>query len=322
MTEKVLTINESFKTDVNKGLSASPKQLSSKYFYDEKGDALFVKIMNMPEYYLTNSEYDIFKNQTKKLVDALHIDTKIEFDLIELGAGNGMKTKALLKYLKNNNFNFNFIPVDISQNALDNLKKTIEKELPTINITTKQGDYFQVLDDINLSEKPKVILFLGSNIGNMSDDNAASFLSKLSSVLNVNDNIILGTDLTKSKTIILPAYNDAQGFTKQFNLNLLHRINIELGADFDLEYFEHQPEYNEKEGVALSYLISSKHQTVFVKALKKSFEFKKGERIHTERSRKYNDDILKKILKNSGLEIIDKLLDSKKYFADYILNKV
>ncbi len=321
MIEKILTINNTFKSDVNKGLSSSQKYLPSKYFYDKIGDSLFVKIMNMPEYYLTNSELDIFKNKTKDLIDALQIESDTEFDLIELGAGDGMKTKELLKVLASSGFRFNFIPVDISQNALNNIKNSIEKDLPSINITPKQGDYFDVLDDIAISSKPKVILFLGSNIGNMNDDKATKFMTNLSHVLNLNDKIILGVDLAKSINIILPAYNDKQGITKRFNLNLLHRINTELGADFNIECFEHQPVYNEEDGIAFSYLTSTKHQTVYIESLKKSFEFYEGERIHTETSRKYNDDILKNILRHTKLEIKDKLLDSKEYFADYILNK-
>lgn len=321
MIEKILSINNAFKNDVNKGLSSSQKYLPSKYFYDKIGDSLFIKIMKMPEYYLTNSELDIFKNKTKDLINALQINTNTEFDLIELGAGDGIKTKELLKVLASSGFKFTFIPVDISQNALNNIQYSIETDLPSVDISPKQGDYFEVLDDITISNKPKVILFLGSNIGNMNDDKATKFMTNLSHVLNLNDKIILGVDLAKSKNIILPAYNDKQSITKQFNLNLLHRINKELGANFNIESFEHQPVYNEEDGIAFSYLTSNKHQTVYVESLKKSFEFHKGERILTEISRKYNDDILKNILRHTKLEIKDKLLDSKEYFADYILNK-
>lgn len=318
---EVKTFNSLFKMDVLKGLSSYPKFLSSKYFYDKKGDALFVKIMNMPEYYLTNSEYDIFKNKTEELVNALDINKNIDFDLIELGAGDGTKTKELLKFLDRKGYNFTFIPVDISQNALNNLEISINNELPNVSIETKQGDYFHVLEDIQNLQKPKVILFLGSNIGNLNDGQAGEFMLKLSNTLHKNDKIVLGIDLIKPESIVLPAYNDKQGITKQFNLNILERINRELDADFDLNAFTHSPKYNEEEGIAESFLISKIDQMVKIKALDMSFDFNENEAIHTEISRKYNDVILKNILEQTDLKVKDKLTDSKNYFADYILNK-
>ncbi|WP_308993387.1 L-histidine N(alpha)-methyltransferase [Mariniflexile litorale] len=315
------TFNSLFKMDVLKGLSSHPKFLSSKYFYDKKGDALFVKIMNMPEYYLTNSEYDIFKNKTEALVHGLDINKNTDFDLIELGAGDGMKTKELLKYLDRENYQFTFIPVDISQNALNNLETSLNEELPHLSIETKQGDYFHVLEDIKTLPKPKVILFLGSNIGNLNDDQARKFMLKLSNTLHKNDKIVLGIDLIKSEDIVLPAYNDEQGITKQFNLNILARMNRELDADFDLNAFTHSPKYNEEEGIAESFLVSKIDQTVRIKVLDMTFNFYKNETIHTEISRKYNDSILEHILEHTDLNVKDKLTDSKNYFADYILNK-
>lgn len=322
LKKTISVINESFKKDVDLGLSAGLKNLSSKYFYDKKGDALFVEIMNMPEYYLTNAEYDIFKNRTQDLISALKIDKTTDFDLIELGAGNGTKTKELLKVLDYHDYKFTFLPVDISKNALSQLEKSIKKELPTIKVHTMQGDYFNVLEDIKTYHKPKILLFLGSNIGNLNDAKASDFLQKLGGALNKNDKVILGVDLIKPEHIVLPAYNDAQGITKRFNLNLLERINRELNANFDLNSFSHHPEYNENEGIARSYLLSTKKQDVKIGALDKVFKFQKGERIHTETSRKYNESVLDDILKNSNLKIIDKLTDSKNYFADFILEKI
>jgi uncharacterized SAM-dependent methyltransferase len=156
----------------------------------------------------------------------------------------------------------------------------------------------------------------------MPDAKASRFLKQLSAILNPKDKVVLGVDLIKPKHIVLPAYNDAQGITKQFNLNLLDRINKELGGNFNIEHFEHTPEYDENEGIARSYLTSSKKQSVTIDALKKTFNFKKDERIHMETSRKYNDAILKTLIPKGELEIINKLTDSNHYFADYILNKL
>ena len=314
-------MNNNFLNDVDKGLSNTPKYLLSKYFYDKKGDALFVDIMNMPEYYLTRAEFDIFKNQTQNIIEALQLNTNTFFELIELGAGDGTKTKELLKVLDTEKYNFNYVPIDISQNALDQLKQSIDKELPNVKTTTKQGDYFNVLADLKQSENPKIILFLGSNLGNLSDAQAEDFLSKLSDSLRPNDKVLLGLDLIKSRDIVLPAYNDSQGITKRFNLNLLDRINNELGADFDINNFIHQPEYTEKEGIARSYIVSTVNQNVTIKSLNKTFHFMEGERVHTETSRKYNDTILNSYLKHTKLQLIDKLMDSNNHFADYILDK-
>lgn len=314
-------MNNNFLNDVDKGLSSTPKYLLSKYFYDKKGDALFVDIMNMPEYYLTRAEFDIFKNQTQNIIEALQLNKNTFFELIELGAGDGTKTKELLKVLDTENYDFNYVPIDISQNALDQLKQSVNKELPNVKTKTKQGDYFNVLASLKQSNHPKIILFLGSNLGNLSDAQAEDFLSKLSDSLRQNDKVLLGLDLIKSRDIVLPAYNDSQGITKRFNLNLLDRINNELGADFNTNAFIHQPEYTEEEGIARSYIVSTTNQNVTVKSLNKTFHFMEGERVHTETSRKYNDSILNSYLKNTSLQVMDKLMDSNTYFADYILDK-
>lgn len=315
-------MNHNFQKDINAGLSASNKTLSSKYFYDKIGDALFVEIMNMPEYYLTKAELDIFKNQNKELINALKLDKTTFFELVELGAGDGTKTKQLLKALDDLNYDFRYAPIDISDNALKQLKTSINKELPKVQTDPKQGDYFDVLGSLKTAEHPIVVLFLGSNIGNLPDARAKEFIEKLDKNLKTGDKVVLGVDLIKPKSVVLPAYNDAQGITKRFNLNLLARINKELDANFDIETFEHQPEYNEDEGIARSFLVSTKDQTVTINSLEKTFTFKKGEKIHMETSRKYNDQILNGILQGSALKITGRLTDSKDLFADYILMKI
>ncbi|MBJ7881778.1 L-histidine N(alpha)-methyltransferase [Gelidibacter salicanalis] len=314
-------MNKNFQKDIDLGLSATNKTLPSKYFYDEIGDALFVEIMKMPEYYLTKAEFDIFKNQNQKLIKALKLETTTFFELVELGAGDGTKTKQLLKALDQQQYNFDYAPIDISEHALKHLKASVNSELPKVKISTKQGDYFNVLADLKQSEDPIIVLFLGSNIGNLPDARAKEFLQKLSDNLKNGDRVVLGVDLIKPESIVLPAYNDAQGITKRFNLNLLTRINRELDANFDINSFKHLPEYTEKEGIARSFLVSTTKQTVTIKNLNKSFNFIEGEKIHTETSRKYNDQILTDILGQSSLKIIDRLTDSQNLFADYILEK-
>jgi len=317
--ESPKSILEQFKKEVNEGLTESLKTLPSKFFYDKKGDALFVEIMHLPEYYVTRSEHEIFKDKSASIIKALQLNQDTYFELIELGAGDGMKTKELLKELSRENYKFDYIPVDISQNALENLKKDLNQQMPHIAVKTKQGDYFEVLESLKENQHPKVILFLGSNIGNMPDEVAQDFIANLSENLNFGDKFFLGVDLIKPAAIVLPAYNDSKGVTASFNLNLLERINRELDADFEIENFKHQPEYDEKEGIATSFLVSTKEQDVFIKKLNKIFHFGKGERILTEISRKYNDKILDKILKKTAFVIKDRITDRKKYFANYVL---
>jgi len=314
-------MNEQFKIEVEDGLSQSPKSLPSKYFYDKIGDALFVEIMHLSEYYLTRAELEIFKNKSNEIIDNLQVEKDKYFELIELGAGDGLKTKELLKSLLSRGFNFDYFPIDISQNALDKLEDSLKSDLPTLGIKKQQGDYFEILASLKKSKHPKVILFLGSNIGNMSDEVAAQFIYELGSNLTTNDKLLLGVDLKKDASIVLPAYNDSKGITRAFNLNLLNRINKELGGNFDIEQFDHQPAYSETEGIARSFLMSLKKQEIYVEALHKSFEFQKGEKIATEISRKYDDEIIERLIKKTDFKIVKKLTDRRNYFANYIFTR-
>lgn len=311
-----------FKKDIKEGLSAMPKKLSSKYFYDKKGSELFAQIMRMPEYYLTDAEFDIFKNQTSNIIEALSLQKDKYFELIELGPGDGLKSKELLKMLADQGFNFDYFPVDISATALEKLENSLSVELSSVNVKTQVGDYFDVLESLHKSSEPKVVLFLGSNLGNMQDEMAAEFMHSIGIYLNKDDVLYLGVDLIKDSSIVLPAYNDAAGITAAFNLNLLERINRELGGDFNLSKFKHSPSYDAVEGIASSTIESLEDQEVRIESIGEKFAFQKGEKIHTEISRKYNSAILGKILGDTDLEIVNKLQDSQRYFAGYILKRV
>ncbi len=308
-----------FRQDVIDGLSQPNKTLPSKYFYDKKGDELFIQIMSMPEYYLTKAEMDIFANQTAALTALLQIDKSQPLEIIELGAGDGTKTAKLLAYLLEQQYDFKYYPVDISSNALEILTKHYQNILPDLKMECMCGDYIAQVNELSHSNNPKVVLFLGSNIGNLTDEQATSFLNELSKQLNAGDRIVLGVDLIKSRDIVLPAYNDAQGITKAFNMNLLDRINQELGADFDSNAFDHCPEYEAQEGIARSYLKSLQDQAVKIGEL--TVKFAAGEKIQTECSRKYNDTVLQSILDDTTIVLENKILDNRQLFADYILKK-
>lgn len=314
-------MNTQFAIDIDAGLSQPNKTLPSKYFYDQTGDELFIKIMALPEYYLTRAEHEIFTQQTQGLIDALGVSLDTHFELIELGAGDGSKTKHLLSALLRQGYQFDYLPIDISGHVLELLADTLMTELPDLTLRAQQGDYFEILKDLKQSAAPKVMLFLGSNIGNMTDAQSAAFIYELGSNLTKGDQLLLGADLIKSADIVLPAYDDAQGVTKAFNMNLLARMNSELGANFEITQFDHLAEYTEAEGIAKSFIVSQVDQNVFVPLTGKTYTFTAGEKIHVEVSRKYNQAVLESILAKTDFTISHILTDSQGYFADFVLHR-
>lgn len=316
---KIIMLEE-FKNDVIEGLSRiTNKALPSKYFYDKRGDDLFVKITQLPEYYLTRAEMEIFQKRTADIIAALDLDSKKRYSLVELGAGDGTKTVHLLRALVEGNFDFEYLPVDISSDALDGIAAFLNAELPALAIKPSHSDYFKALENFKQDGTAKIILFLGSNIGNLTDDQATEFIYRLGSSLGVGDKIILGVDLKKAKEIILPAYNDQQGVTAEFNLNLLDRMNRELGTNFKRTGFIHAPIYDEEVGIAKSYIKSLQRQSVTLG--RHRFSFAKDELIHLEVSRKYDDDVVKQILSRTDITWEHKITDSNNFFADYILQR-
>ncbi|MFC4635864.1 L-histidine N(alpha)-methyltransferase [Dokdonia ponticola] len=320
MTIKTKTYTSTFEEDVAKGLSSFPKSLSSKYFYDKKGDKLFQDIMAMPTYYLTDCEYEIIALQKEEISAAFQGEDG--FDLIELGAGDGKKTKVLLKYLSDNKIDFSYLPIDISQNVLDGLKESVQKEIPNVDIQPQQGTYFEVLENLaQYNTRKKVILFLGSNIGNLLHPQAIDFLANIQEGMNDNDLLFMGFDQKKYPQTILDAYNDKEGITAAFNKNILHRINTELDANFDVDQFLHWEVYDPETGTAKSYLVSQKEQTVQINKLQLEVPFKAWETIHTEISQKYDDDIVSWLANESGLHMVNQFTDSNHYYKNYIFKK-
>lgn len=309
-----------FEEDVYLGLTSDPKHLSSKYFYDKKGDKLFQDIMNLPEYYLTNCEYNILKTNTQEIANAFAGENG--FDLIELGAGDGKKTKLLLKYLDDNKIDFDYLPVDISQNALDELQDSLKKELPTVSVKPQQGTYFKTLERLSdYNSRKKVILVLGSNIGNLLHKDAIDFLMQIQEAMSPDDMLFMGFDQKKDPQIILDAYNDPTGVTAAFNKNVLERINSELNADFNLDSFSHWETYNPETGTAKSFLVSRIKQKVTIKNLDLSVNFEEWESIHTEISQKYDDTIVDWLANQADLKVTDSFADEKDYYKNYIFRK-
>ncbi len=309
-----------FEEDVYTGLTSYPKHLSSKYFYDKKGDKLFQEIMNLPEYYLTNCEYNIFKTNTQEIADAFAGANG--FDLIELGAGDGKKTKLLLRYLADKKINFDYLPVDISQNALDKLQESLKKELPSVSVKPQQGTYFKTLERLaDYNTRKKVILVLGSNIGNLLHKDAINFLRQIQEAMSPDDMLFMGFDQKKNPQTILDAYNDPTGVTAAFNKNVLERINIEMDGNFDLDSFIHWETYNPETGTAKSFLVSKEKQTVTIKNLDLTVNFDAWESIHTEISQKYDDTVVEWLASQADLKVINSFTDEKDYYKNYIFRK-
>ncbi|RVT98122.1 L-histidine N(alpha)-methyltransferase [Mucilaginibacter limnophilus] len=311
------TVNSQFLNDVITGLKAEPKHLQSKYFYDEKGDVLFQQIMNSPEYYLTGCEMDIFTSQADALAETVRSGGE-PFDLIELGAGDATKSIHLLKELLYKGADFTYMPIDISAHVIQLLNDELPAKLPGLKLEGLNGEYFEMLKKAaSISNRRKVVLFLGSNIGNMPVNDAQEFLNEMRRHLSPGDMALVGVDLKKNPRIIRAAYDDKQGVTKQFNLNLLERINREFNADFDIDKFEHYCSYDPETGSCKSYLISTSEQTMTIND--EQIFFKKDEYIWMEISQKYTVNQIDQMAANARFNTSDHLFDSKHWFMDAVL---
>lgn len=300
--------------EICEGLSASPKYLPSKYFYDARGDELFQQIMSSPEYYLTDCEREILDRQSVEISRWLKTD---RFDLLELGAGDGSKTRLLLQHFLEEGLDFRYVPVDISGNVLGELESSIKKEWPDLPVRTLQGEYLRALAHFKAREGARtVVLFLGSSIGNFQPQQADAFLKALGKSLPPESLLLIGFDLKKNPEVIFRAYNDRAGITRNFNLNLLRRLNLELGADFDLEAFLHWPTYNPITGAMKSYLVSLQDQTVHFARIHRSFHFKAWEPIDVELSQKYSLPEIEKMAQQAGFRPVHHFHDSRNYFVD------
>jgi dimethylhistidine N-methyltransferase len=307
---------DKFYKDVIEGLQAVPKKLHPKYLYDAKGDKLFEDLMNCKEYYPAHCEMEIFSKKTTEICQAIIRDGD-DFDLIELGAGNAAKSACLLKYLLDKRVDFTYLPIDISENVISCLNLNLSVNLPGLHITGLNGEYFEMLDKAtSISHKRKVILFLGANIGNMPITEADSFCEELRRHLSPNDLLIIGFDLKKNPKTVLAAYNDKEGITKQFNLNLLERINRELNGNFDITQFDHFPTYDPDSGVCKSYLVSMSNQHIKING--EIVRFLKDEIIYMEMSQKFTVEQTDKMALNASFKPIKHFFDSKKWYLDAI----
>jgi dimethylhistidine N-methyltransferase len=311
---------EALKKHVAEGLALTPKTLSSMYFYDDEGSRLFQQIMALPEYYPTRTEFALLTRHQAALATALRPENPQEpFFLLELGAGDGLKTKILLRHLLDAGASFTYVPVDISGAALDGLAASLRQELPALRVEPIVADYGAALRLMAARPGRKAVLFLGSNIGNFLPADRQAFLRELAAPLSSDDRLLIGFDLQKDPRFIRAAYDDTQGVTAAFNLNLLTRLNRELAADFNLTAWQHYTDYDPLSGAVRSFLMPTQAQQVYFGALGQSFDFAAWEPIHTENSYKFTRPQISSLAADAGLTVAEFFTDEREYFADVVL---
>jgi L-histidine Nalpha-methyltransferase len=299
-----------FARDVAFGLTAPQKWLPPKYFYDERGSQLYEQICALPEYYLYRAELEILGTH------AAEIHAEIgHLALVEFGAGNARKTRCLLTAYEWTGQPFCYCPVDISRGILWNTANRLLQEYSHIEIRAMHTDFAgqpEIIQALQLEKK--AVAFLGSSLGNFTPEESVEFLRRTAAILGPEDVFLLGIDLKKSSTILVPAYDDAQGVTAAFNLNLLHRINYELGGRFDPRSFEHVAVYNAEKGRIEMHLRSLLHQHVPIVQIEQAISFRKDETIHTENSYKYTADEVRDLGYEANLVLRRTWFDARRHF--------
>jgi dimethylhistidine N-methyltransferase len=312
-----ILVESAFRQDVIQGLSAPQKTLSSKYFYNAAGDELFRQIMACPEYYLSRAEAQLLRDHSATIVRtcAEHLG---EFDIVELGAGDGSKTVHLLREALRQGNSRCYRPLDISASTLAYLHDTLAPQLPGLHIEGIAGEYLPALEQaLAASPRPQLVLFLGATIGNLLPSEALAFCRQLHARLRPGDLLLIGFDLKKDPATILAAYNDPAGLTKAFNLNLLQRINDELGGNFDLDAFAHYPVYDPATGACKSYLISRRPQRVSL-ADGTTFDFALDEPVYLEVSQKYSLPEIDELGRAAGFTPVHTYFDAHRHFTDVL----
>jgi len=307
---------KTFKAEVSSGLSSSPKRLSSRFFYDEEGSDLFRSITRLPEYYLTGCELEILKEHGKRILSLLG---EKEFNLVELGSGDGSKVVHLIDPVLAKNRRLTYLPIDLSASALETLTDFLCRRSQNLDVRCILAEYSSGLQWIKGHlEGRTMVLFLGSNLGNFELVESETFLSQVRAGLSPGDVLVLGLDLRKDIETMVRAYNDSAGVTARFNLNLLRRINHQLGGNFDPRKFRYYSTYSPGSGGVDSFLISLSSQSVFIRDLCATFDFEPGEPIYTEHSHKYSETEIRRLASQTGFVIEASFYDSRKYFVDSV----
>jgi L-histidine N-alpha-methyltransferase len=294
--------------DVREGLTKVPKELSPKYFYDERGSELFEEITQLPEYYLTRAEKSLLERRIPEIVAAVR-----PCSLVELGAGSATKTRLIIDEMRSSGCAEWYVPIDVSKDFLEATALQLRSDYPDIQITPVISDITEPFSLPTLAS-PTLVAFLGSTIGNFPRQPAISLLSHVARGMGPSDRFLLGADLRKDPQIISRAYNDSRGVTAAFNLNVLERLNRELGADFPVSDYEHKAFYSNEHHRVEMHLIARHPHKVFIPEIGE-IPLSEGESIRTELSYKYDQPTLEDILKAAGLVMEKWMPDDDGSFA-------
>lgn len=310
-------IEKTFAEDVSYSLNRDSKFISPKYFYDKKGSELFEQICNLPEYYPTRTEIQILKKIQPELEG--YLDES--FRLVELGSGSSVKTRLILDVFDKIQDRIEYFPIDISE-ILTESSELLQKDYDDLHITGIVDTYEGGLEFIEkYDDKKNLIIFLGSSYGNFNPKDGKIFLKKINSVMKKDDLFLIGLDLVKNKETLENAYDDSQGITAKFNLNVLSRINDELDADFDLDNFQHVAKYNEKDQRIEMYLKSLANQSIIISKANLSLKMTQGELIHTEHSHKYTLAQIEEVMNQTDFKIKEIWLDETENYSLSLVSK-
>jgi L-histidine Nalpha-methyltransferase len=302
--------DEAFGEMVRAGLSARPKTLQPAYFYDALGSALFDAIMRLPEYTITRAETKLLQAHGHEIMRAA--GTSVE--VVELGPGNGEKLGLILQHCANARVHL----IDLSASALESARTRVRQSFD-VEVSSFQASFAEGLAALPESRRKRLVLFLGSNIGNFTPDEAANFLRMVHGSLAPDDMLLLGVDLVKAESELLAAYDDALGVTAAFNKNILLRINRELGGNFDILAFDHRALWDADATRVEMHLVSLVDQTVYISALKLEVPFLAGETIWTESSHKYTVDAFRKLVEIVGFRYPHAWLDEEHGFLEILV---
>jgi dimethylhistidine N-methyltransferase len=301
----------SYAEEVVRGLTMRQKTLPFKLLYDDRGSQLFEEITRLPEYYLTRIELEILQQRSQEIVQSVGTPVSI----VELGAGTATKTGTLLRAFSRRQMRLKYFPVDISPAALDDANRRMEEECSDAVIRPIVADFSNGFHFLREISGRKLVLYLGSSIGNFDWNGAVAMLRKVREQLSGEDILLLGTDMAKAASTLLPAYDDAQGVTAGFSKNVLVRLNRELGANFDVDSFRHIAEWNPVGSRIEIYLESLRSQSVNLEVPRLTIHFRAGERIHTENSYKYTMQMVEQLLCVSGFKLKKTWFDERKWFG-------
>jgi len=292
--------------------------LPCRFFYDAEGSRLFEEICELPEYYLTRAEAEILARSADEIADLYHHRPS----LVELGSGSSVKTRILIEAFLARHGGLRYVPVDISRSILEESALALLDDYPSLEILAIAAEYGEGLHRMR-SEKAsnKLVLWLGSSIGNFTREGAVRFLSSLCAELSADDNILVGVDLRKQPQVIEAAYNDSEGVTEQFNKNILARINRELSANFDLDAFDHRATYEPTQGRVEIHLMSNRAQRIRIEDLDLDIHFAKNEIIHTENSYKYSLDEISTLAADAGMRVKRQWFDEQETFSVNLLSR-